>query len=243
MDTFDLEHIREIIREEVASASSHVSGSQLFLQTPFEDKWGPDISDLGFVQVPKALLLSDLTPNEKTLISILLTFGDLVFPGNRTLSQAMHISTRQISEHLHNLEAKGWITRKNINRNGVHRRYINLTPVKKKLQDLIQNPTCKNVPFAVKENIFPFSNSSSRKRTREIKKTWELINKAAPDFQRRWRQDAANCNRQTGPERPCQVTAPPIPPKCLLCAKYKKRLISFLWQDPDIEFASEFSRR
>lgn len=95
------------------------------------DKWGQDVAERGFAQVPNYLLLinqfldegSKLTPTELLILIQLIGSwwkkDDLPFPSMSTLARRIGVSSRQIQRAVNRLEELGLIKRTKRRQSGI----------------------------------------------------------------------------------------------------------------------------
>jgi len=104
----------------------------------FEERWGEELAELGYSQMPWALLRvpeSQLKTAEKLALIVIISSGIMCYQRTSTIAQQLGVGERQAQAILAELKKKGWIDR--VYRDEGHRRIriLDWTPAKKKLFD------------------------------------------------------------------------------------------------------------
>jgi len=233
VENLTIDAVQRLIREEIANSGINRVESRVMKKEKFSERWGGDISDQGFVQVPITLIVdNELNIAEKQFMTVLMMFGDKIFPSDGKLAEITGLSRRMVGNYLKKLEDKGWIKRRVSRKNGMAKRYIDLyTGTKKKLEDKLKDGT-----LTWKCHL---KNGNHAYISKLRKDTWKLIENASLSQRGGWVKAARECERLNGVGSRCEVGVPPIPVKCLLCEKYKKRLITFRLIDSATNYMTE----
>lgn len=233
MENITIDIVQKLIREEIANSGISRVESGVMKKEKFSERWGGDISDQGFVQVPISLIVdNELNIAEKQFMTVLMMFGDKIFPSDGKLAEITGLSRRMVGNYLKKLEDKGWISRRVSRKNGTAKRYIDLyTGTKKKLEDKIKDGTV-TWKCHLKNGDYVYIN-------KHRKEVWKLIENASKAHRGGWVRASRECEKNVGEKVRCIVEVPPIPPKCILCEKYKKRLITFRLIDSAINYMTE----
>ena len=122
----------------------------------FNDKWGINISEFGFTQVPFALLAnSDLTVQERFVLVLLMSYGKKCIAKTSTLSSVLGHTERAISKNIDGLVQKGYVNRyyEEAYYNGVKRKFrvLDTSNVKAKLNEFIASSNLLDFLTKVKQ--------------------------------------------------------------------------------------------
>lgn len=106
----------------------------------FSEEWSKGIEEFGYNQVPYLLLINnDLTQEEKLMIILLRSYGEIYSGLTKTLALNLKLSVSGVQKNLQDLERKGWIKREMIwiEAEGVKRkvRVIDTRPAVQKLEE------------------------------------------------------------------------------------------------------------